>query len=153
MNLDFGFIVVIVVGVFLLVVGVLIFNQIGAWVKALFNGATVPMTKLIAMRLAKIPYNLVVDARITAVRAGIELSADQVASHYQAGGNVVPTVQALIAALKAGIVLDWDRACAIDLATKGSGKSVVEAVRTSVDPKVIDCPSPESGRTTIVCVA
>jgi uncharacterized protein YqfA (UPF0365 family) len=153
MNLDFGFIVVIVVGVFLLVVGVLIFNLIGAWVKALFNGATVPMTKLIAMRLAKIPYNLVVDARITAVRAGIELSADQVASHYQAGGNVVPTVQALIAALKAGIVLDWDRACAIDLATKGSGKSVVEAVRTSVDPKVIDCPSPESGRTTIDVVA
>jgi uncharacterized protein YqfA (UPF0365 family) len=95
----------------------------------------------------------VVDARITAVRAGIELSADQVASHYQAGGNVVPTVQALIAALKAGIVLDWDRACAIDLATKGSGKSVVEAVRTSVDPKVIDCPSPESGRTTIDGVA
>jgi uncharacterized protein YqfA (UPF0365 family) len=65
----------------------------------------------------------------------------------------VPTVQALIAAKKAGIELDWDRACAIDLATKGSGKSVVEAVRTSVDPKVIDCPNPEGGRTTIDGVA
>ena len=62
-------------------------------------------------------------------------------------------MQALIAAQKAGIALDWDRACAIDLATKGSGKSVVEAVRTSVDPKVIDCPNPESGRTTIDGVA
>jgi uncharacterized protein YqfA (UPF0365 family) len=65
----------------------------------------------------------------------------------------VPTVQALIAAQKAGITLDWQRACAIDLATKGSGKSVVEAVRTSVDPKVIDCPNPEAGRTTIDGVA
>jgi uncharacterized protein YqfA (UPF0365 family) len=62
-------------------------------------------------------------------------------------------VQALVAAEKAGIALDWDRACAIDLATKGSGKSVVEAVRTSVDPKVIDCPNPEQGRTTIDGVA
>ena len=62
-------------------------------------------------------------------------------------------MQALIAAQKAGINLPWDRACAIDLATKGSGKSVVEAVRTSVDPKVIDCPNPEGGRTTIDGVA
>jgi uncharacterized protein YqfA (UPF0365 family) len=66
---------------------------------------------------------------------------------------VIPTIQALIAAQKAGITLDWNRACAIDLATKGSGKSVVEAVRTSVDPKVIDCPNPASGRTTIDGVA
>jgi uncharacterized protein YqfA (UPF0365 family) len=57
----------------------------------------------------------------------------------------VATVQALIAAQKAGIVLNWDRACAIDLATKGSNKSVLEAVRTSVDPKVIDCPHPDQG--------
>ena len=99
------------------------------------------------------PDGIYVDARITAVRAGIDVSADQIASHFQAGGNVVPTVQALIAAQKAGINLPWDRACAIDLATKGSGKSVVEAVRTSVDPKVIDCPNPEGGRTTIDGVA
>jgi uncharacterized protein YqfA (UPF0365 family) len=96
---------------------------------------------------------LIVDARITAVRAGIPIDVDQIASHFQAGGNVVPTVQAIIAAKKAGIELNWDRACAIDLATKGSGKSVVEAVRTSVDPKVIDCPNPEGGRATIDGVA
>lgn len=143
----------ILFGVVLLIIGAVIFSLIGAWVKALFNGAAVPMSKLVALKLAGIPYGLIIDARITAVRAGIDVTADQIASHYQAGGNVVPTVQALIAAQKAGINLPWDRACAIDLATKGSGKSVVEAVRTSVDPKVIDCPNPESGRTTIDGVA
>jgi len=146
-------IVLIAVGIALLLFAVVIFNLIGAWVKALFNGASVGMGKLVAMKFASIPYGLVVDARITAVRAGIELGADEIASHFQAGGNVVPTVQALIAARKAGIELDWDRACAIDLATKGSGKSILEAVRTSVDPKVIDCPNPAGGRTTIDGVA
>jgi uncharacterized protein YqfA (UPF0365 family) len=146
-------IALVVAGIILLVLGAVIFSLIGAWVRALFNGAAVSMSKLVALKLASIPYGLIVDARITAVRAGIDVSADQIASHFQAGGNVVPTVQALIAAQKAGISLPWDRACAIDLATKGSGKSVVEAVRTSVDPKVIDCPNPEGGRTTIDGVA
>jgi uncharacterized protein YqfA (UPF0365 family) len=146
-------IVLVIAGIAVLVVGAVVFSLIGAWVKALFNGAGVPMSKLVALKLASIPYSLVVDARITAVRAGIAVSADQIASHFQAGGNVLPTVQALIAAQKAGIHLPWDRACAIDLATKGSGKSVIEAVRTSVDPKVIDCPNPEGGRTTIDGVA
>ena len=151
MNLPLvGIIVLVVIGLILLVV---VGGLIGAWVKALFNGAPVPMTKLIALKFAGIPFGLIVDARITAVRAGIPVSADLIASHFQAGGNVVPTVQAIIAAKKAGIALDWDRACAIDLATKGSGKSVLEAVRTSVDPKVIDCPNPEAGRTTIDGVA
>jgi len=145
--------VLIIVGIVALVVGAIVISLIGAYVKALFNGAAVSMSKLIALKLASIPYGLIVDARITAVRAGIPISVDQIASHFQAGGNVVPTVQAIIAAKKAGIELNWDRACAIDLATKGSGKSVVEAVRTSVDPKVIDCPNPEGGRTTIDGVA
>ena len=145
-----GIIVLVVIGLILLVI---VGGLIGAWVKALFNGAAVPLSKLIALKFAGIPFGLIVDARITAVRAGIPVSADLIASHFQAGGNVVPTVQAIIAAKKAGISLDWDRACAIDLATKGSGKSVLEAVRTSVDPKVIDCPNPEAGRTTIDGVA
>jgi uncharacterized protein YqfA (UPF0365 family) len=143
----------VLIGVPALILGTLVFGLIGAYVKALFNQAPVPISKLLAMKFAGIPFGLIVDARITAVRAGIALSADEVASHFQAGGNVVPTVQAIIAAQKAGIELNWNRACAIDLATKGSGKSVVEAVRTSVDPKVIDCPNPASGRTTIDGVA
>ncbi len=126
---------------------------LGTWLKARLNGAPVSVLNLLGMRLGGVPYGLVVDARITAVKAGIPLETDKISAHYLAGGNVVPTVQALVAAQKAGISLNWDRACAIDLATKGSNKSVGEAVRTSVDPKVIDCPNPESGRTTIDGVA
>ena len=126
---------------------------LGTWLKARLNGAPVGVLTLLGMRLGGVPYSLVVDARITAVKAGIPLETDKIAAHFLAGGNVVPTVQALVAAQKAGISLNWDRACAIDLATKGSNKSVGEAVRTSVDPKVIDCPNPESGRTTIDGVA
>jgi uncharacterized protein YqfA (UPF0365 family) len=125
----------------------------GTWLKARLNGAPVGVLNLLGMRLGGVPYSLVVDARITAVKAGIPLETDKIAAHFLAGGNVVPTVQAIVAAQKAGIALNWDRACAIDLATKGSNKSVVEAVRTSVDPKVIDCPNPEHGRTTIDGVA
>lgn len=136
----------------LIIVGVFL-SYIGTWLKAKLNGAPVSVLNLVGMRLGGVPYGLVVDARITAVKAGIEISTDRIAAHYLAGGNVVPTVQALIAAQKAGIELNWDRACAIDLATKGSNKSVVEAVRTSVDPKVIDCPNPEQGRMTIDGVA
>lgn len=144
--------IVPIVLVALIIFGVFI-SFIGTWLKARLNGAPVSVLNLVGMRLGGVPYGLVVDARITAVKAGIEVSTDRIAAHYLAGGNVVPTVQALVAAQKAGIELNWDRACAIDLATKGSNKSVVEAVRTSVDPKVIDCPNPEQGRTTIDGVA
>ena len=88
----------VLVGIIVLFIFTMVISLVGAYVKALFNGATVPMSKLVALKLASIPYSLIVDARITAVRAGIPVSADQIASHYQAGGNVVPTVQALIAA-------------------------------------------------------
>ena len=145
-------IVVPVVIAILVAVGVFL-SFFTVWIKALTNGAPVGLFSLVGMRLGGVPYGLVVQARITAVKAGIEVSTDKIAAHYLAGGNVLPTVQALIAAQKAGIELNWDRACAIDLATKGSNKSVVEAVRTSVDPKVIDCPNPESGRATIDGVA
>jgi len=123
------------------------------WLKAWLSGARVGLVNLVAMRLRGVPYGIIVDARIRAVKAGIELGVDEIESQYLAGGNVIACVQALIAAQKARIELDWQRACAIDLATKGSGKSVEEAVRTSVDPKVIDCPNPEGGRTTIDGVA
>jgi uncharacterized protein YqfA (UPF0365 family) len=85
------------------------------------------------------------------MKAGIPLTTDELEAHYLAEGNVVQTVQALIAALKANIELSWDRACAIDLATKGTAKSVLEAVRTSISPKVIDCVI--EGRDTIDGVA
>ena len=145
--------IVALIGVPALIIFFIVVSFFNTWLKAKLNGAPVGFANLLGMRLGGVPYNLVVDARITAVKAGIEISTDKISAHFLAGGNVVPTIQAIIAAQKAGIELGWDRACAIDLATKGSGKSVLEAVRTSVDPKVIDCPNPESGRTTIDGVA
>ena len=140
----------IVVG--LVVVG-LIISFFNVWLRAALSGAYVCMLNLVAMRLRGVPYGLIVEARIRAMKAGIDIDVNDIESQYLAGGNVIACVQALIAAQKARIELDWQRACAIDLATKGSGKSVEEAVRTSVDPKVIDCPNPERGRTTIDGVA
>ena len=142
-------IILIVLAIVGLVVFGIIVSFFSVWLRAWLAGAYVGFTDLIAMRLRQVPYGMVVDARITATKAGITLAIDDIEAHFLAGGNVIPTIQALIAAQKAGIVLNWDRACAIDLATKGSGQSVVEAVRTSVDPKVIDCPNPTSGRSTI----
>lgn len=130
-----------------------VFSFFNTWLKAMLSKAPVGFLNIIAMRLRGVPYGVVVDARITAVKAGVELSTDDLEAHYLAGGNLIPTVQAIIAAMKAGISLDWERACAIDLATKGSGKSVGEAVRTSVDPKVIDCPSQDSAKKSIDGVA
>ena len=140
-----GIIALVLIGIFI--------SFFSVWLRAALAGAYVSPITLVAMRLRQVPYGLVVNARVTAVKAGIHISSDELEAHYLAGGSLIPTVQAIIAAQKAGIELNWSRACAIDLATKGSEKSVVEAVRTSVDPKVIDCPNPASGRATIDGVA
>ena len=142
-----------VVGLFLLIFALFIFNFFFIWLRALASGARVTVLELVALRLRGVPVGLVVDTRITAVKAGLDISIDQLSAHYLAAGNIEMVVQALIAAKKAGIQLIFDRACAIDLATKGTGKTVLEAVKTSVNPKVIDCPNPTSGKTTIDGVA
>jgi uncharacterized protein YqfA (UPF0365 family) len=141
------------VGVLALIIFVVLINFFSIWIRALFSGARVTYTELIALRLRTLPVGMVVDTRITAVKSGLDISIDDLSTHYLAGGNIEMVVQALIAAQKAGIRLDFDRACAIDLATKGTGKTVIEAVRTSVNPKVIDCPNPATGKTTIDAVA
>jgi uncharacterized protein YqfA (UPF0365 family) len=123
------------------------------YIRALFSGAPVTFTELIALKLRRIPAGLIVDSRIAAVRSGVRLSIDELSTHFLAGGNVQMTVLALIAAKKAGIHLVFDRACAIDLATKGTGKTLIEAVRTSINPRVIDCPAPRAGKMTIDGVA
>ena len=150
-NLDlilYGIGVVIVLVVFILVIN---FGMI--FIRALFSGAKVTFTELIALRLRSVPVGMIVDSRITAVKSGLPLTIDDLSTHYLAGGNVQMVVLALIAAKKASINLPFDRACAIDLATKGTGKTVLEAVKTSVNPKVIDCPAPSAGKTTIDAVA
>jgi len=143
----------VVIAIPSLIILFIVLSFFSVWLRAWLAGAYVGFLDLVAMRLRQVPYGMIVDARITAKKAGIDISIDETEAHYLAGGNVVPSIHALIAAQKAGIELSWQRTCAIDLATKGSGKSVVEAVRTSVDPKVIDCPNPEGGRTTIDGVA
>lgn len=129
-----------------LVVFLIIAKFFNLWLRARIANAPVSIVNLLAMYLRGVPNALIVDTRITAAKAGIPLNSDQLEAHYLAGGEVSHVVLSLIAADKAGIPLDYDRACAIDLACKGTGKTVLEAVRTSINPKVIDCPHPDMGR-------
>ncbi|MDD4348578.1 MAG: flotillin-like protein FloA [Opitutales bacterium] len=147
--------ILIGVGVlFLIIIFFTIISFLSVWLKALSSGAPVSLLNLVVMRwLRKLPHSLIVDARIMAVKAGIEVTMNEIETHYMAGGDVIQTVDALIRSRKAGIELDWNGACTIDLATKGTEKSVIEAVRTSINPKIIDCPAPSSGRSTIDGVA
>ena len=142
-----------IAAVLALVLIIILANFFGVWLRAKIADAPVPFAKLIGMRLRRVPVGLIVDSRITAVKAGIPLETDQLEAHFLSGGNVSHVVLALIAAEKAGITLDFDRACAIDLAIKGTSKTVLEAVRTSINPKVIDCPNPATGKITIDAVA
>src|ERR1043166_5805542 len=140
-------------GVALFVIILVVATFASIWIRSFFSGARVRLTELIALKLRRVPVGMIVDTRITAVKSGLPLTIDDLSTHYLAGGNVEMVVLALIAAKKAGIHLDFDRACAIDLATKGTGKTVLEAAKTSVNPKVIDCPAPVSGKVTIDGVA
>jgi uncharacterized protein YqfA (UPF0365 family) len=106
------------------------------WIAAWASGAYVGLFTLVAMRLRRIPPNTVITARISAVKAGIEISVNELEAHFLAGGNVVRVVNAMISADKANIPLPFKRAAAIDLA----GRNVLEAVQMSVLPKVIETP-------------
>src|SRR5437868_14152238 len=130
-----------------------VFRFFNFWLRARLANAPVGLFKMFGMSLRKVPVGLIVDNRITAVKAGIDIPSDPLEAHYLAGGDVSQVILALIAADKAGISLDFNRACAIDLATKGTGTTVLEAVRTSINPKVIDVRNATMGRTTIDGVA
>jgi uncharacterized protein YqfA (UPF0365 family) len=139
--------------IIVLIVFFVVLSFINIWIQARMTGAPVSFLTLLSMRLRRVPIALVVQSRITAVKAGIPLTTDQLEAHYLAGGDVNQVVRALIAAEKANLNLGFNQAAAIDLATHQSGKSVFEAVMTSVNPKVIDCPNPASGKQTIAAVA
>jgi uncharacterized protein YqfA (UPF0365 family) len=119
------------------------------WLRALLSGASVGLGSLVGMSLRKVNASVIVDSRIMAVKAGLNISTDELETHYLASGNVVRVVQALIAANKANIPLTFQKATAIDLA----GRDVLDAVQTSVRPKVIDCPDPSKGAPTVSAVA
>jgi uncharacterized protein YqfA (UPF0365 family) len=128
----FGILIVVVVAIFLL----LYLVPIPLWIAAWASGAYVGLFTLVGMRLRRIPPNTVITARISAVKAGLELSVNDLEAHFLAGGNVVRVVNAMISADKANIPLPFKRAAAIDLA----GRNVLEAVQMSVLPKVIETP-------------
>ena len=127
----------------------LVAQVIGLWFQAFMSNANVSLYELIGMRFRKVDSRTIVLSRIRAVKAGLDISTNDLETHYLAGGRVQNVVSALIAADRARIDLGFKTACAIDLA----GRDVLEAVHTSVNPKVIDCPNPASGKHTIDAVA
>jgi uncharacterized protein YqfA (UPF0365 family) len=132
-----------------IVIVIIFINFINLWIQAWASGAPISWLNLIMLRLRKVNPNIIVQNRINAVKAGLNVSTSELETHYLAGGNVVRVVQALIAASKANIDLSFKRATAIDLA----GRDILDAVQTSVNPKVIDCPDPRQGLTAIAAVA
>ena len=141
-------VLVVVVIVFLVIFG-LLFQFIGLYVRALSSGARVSLLELLGMRLRKVNALIIVTSRIQALRAGLQVTQAEMESHLLAGGNVERVIKAMIAANKANIDLSWRTATAIDLA----GRDILDAVQTSVNPKVIDVPNPTLGRATIDGVA
>lgn len=117
--------------------------------QALFSNAKVGIVDLIGMRLRKVDARTVVFSRIRAVKSGLDISTNRIETHYLAGGRVPTVINAMIAAKGAKIPLDWDTATSIDLA----GRDINDAVQTSVNPKVIDCPAQNGPRSTIDAVA
>ena len=147
--MSFDLIILFIIGVIAILIFGFIWSAFWLWWQSILSNAPVSLLQIIFMRFRKVNPSVIVTVRVTAKKAGIDISGDQLEAHYLAGGNVARVVQALISASKANITLDYDRACAIDLA----GRDVQEAVGTSVNPKVIDVPSGQMARNTIDGIA
>ncbi len=148
--------VIAIIGFFVL--GLIIsFLAFGAmWIQAFAAGARVSMPSLIGMYFRQLRAQVIVQAKIMAAQAGLDITSrngittQRLEAHFLAGGNVMSIIQAIIAAQRANLDLDFDRAAAIDLA----GRDVLDAVKTSVHPKVIDCPdSRRSGKNTLSAIS
>ncbi len=127
-----GLLIAVVAGIIV----ILYLVPLPLWIAAWASGAYVGLITLIGMRLRRVPPGTVITARISAVKAGLDISVNDLEAHFLAGGNVVRVVNAMISADKANIPLPLKRAAAIDLA----GRNVLEAVQMSVLPKVIETP-------------
>ncbi|HHT9139283.1 MAG TPA: flotillin-like protein FloA [Candidatus Tripitaka californicus] len=140
---------VIFVSLILFIFLLMLFKYGWLYIQALASGAPISLIQLVGMTFRRVNARVIVDSRIMAKKAGLDIDTPLLEAHYLAGGNVPNVVRALIAANKANIDLGFNQACAIDLA----GRDVLDAVRTSVNPKIIDCPDPKRGRDTIDGVA
>jgi uncharacterized protein YqfA (UPF0365 family) len=144
-----------VVVLFLFIVALAFFAYGKLWFQAYMSSADVSMISLVGMGFRQVNSRVIVQAKIMAAQAGLDInretgiSTKRLEAHYLANGNVTNVILAIISAHRAGIDLDFDRASAIDLA----GRDVLDAVRTSVMPKIIDCPDPRSGKAMLSAVA
>lgn len=141
--------ILVVVGIAGLVFLLILLKFARLWLQAYFSRADIKLSELIGMWLRKVDAKSIVLSKITAIQAGLELTTKDLESHYLAGGRVPNVVRALIAANRANIELTLKTATAIDLA----GRDILDAVQTSVNPKVIDCPDPTKGKETVDAVA
>src|SRR5262245_26445870 len=132
--LGFGFLLILI-----------FFSFLRLWIQAWLARANVGIVDMIRMKLLGIKYDMIVQQKIALVQAGVKISNQEMEAHFLSKGSVERTATAVIAAHKAGMDLPWRTAAAIDLA----GRDVLEAVRISVNPKVIDCPNPTLGRPTL----
>ncbi|MFP4026193.1 MAG: flotillin-like protein FloA [Candidatus Brocadiia bacterium] len=144
------FVLLLIVGIILLLFLLIFFFSYGfLYIRALLAGAHVGVFEIISMRLMGVSPSTIVDARITAMKAGLTIETRLLEAHYLAGGDVPNVTRAMVASSKAGIPMTFDMACAIDLA----GRDVLQAVGMYVKPAVIDCPDPSKGRETVAAVA
>ena len=139
----------IVLLVFILFLVAVMWRFLGLYIRAWISGASVGLLDLVGMSLRRVNPTAIVNARIQATRAGLDVTTPEMESHVLAGGDVIRVINAMIAANKANIDLPWKTATAIDLA----GRDILDAVQTSVNPKVIDVPNAALGRPTIDAVA
>ena len=141
----------VILGLVALTMLLLIFNYGQLWFQAYWSKAPVTFLELLGMSLRKVNARTIVQAQIMATQAGLgdDITPRRLEAHSLAGGDVPRVTRALIAAQRADLDLDFDRACAIDLA----GRDVLDAVQPSVNPKVIDCPDAASGKSTLSAVA
>ena len=142
------YILIGILAIIMLILLSIIGKFISLWFQAFVSGTPIALTNIIGMALRKIPPKIIVNARINSFKAGLkDVRVTDLETHFLAGGRVLEVIAAMIAAQKANIDLDWQRATAIDLA----GRDIHEAINTSVLPKVIDCPG--KGQDYITAVA
>ncbi len=146
-------VIVVIGGIVLLIVFAIVMRFFGLWIQCVTTRADISLLNLILMRLRKVNPTVIVRSKIMATQAQLSkvfsISRQQLEAHYLAGGNVPNVIRALVASNRARLSLDFDTARAIDLA----GRDVLDAVRTSVYPKVIDCPDPSKTSGTLDAVA
>lgn len=133
------FMIPMFVGIVIILIILLVFLRffpIGLWITALFSGVRISIITLLTMRLRRVNPSLIVLNQIKLWKAGLKIGSNELEAHYLAGGNPTAVSDALIAADKASLNLTFERACAIDLA----GRDLVDAIRTSVSPRVIATP-------------